>query len=793
MSEGNEDPVQNVKRKRLRGACDICRKKKVRCDSAEMPGKRCTNCITFKTECTHARLNIEETPPAAESLTGREHVAKILSTSTVYIPSNDPEVSHQILVEVAQYARSLEEQLFAVQGSLPSTTSPQARPSTDGCLILVGADTAEDAFQDASLQDVLPNLISGPWKPARFFGKSSSVHFAKAAINYMHGDAAFVAGLQRPEFWTPQPWENFLGEPPKRSFPEDDLLNTLVKIYFEQINPILGILHSASFYQSLADGRHSSDPHFGAVVLVVCSMASRYSDDPRVFLPGSDLERSSGWKWFRQIQPLRTSLSTRPSLPQLQLICLSVLYMSGSSFPEESWIMAGLGIRFAQGAGAHLRSGYKHMKPLDAELYKRVFWILLVTDTIASSFKGRPSMTRISDLDLDLPVDCEDEYWGIPAALQPPGNASISAWLAPFLKLMIILNHIQEAIYPANGRMCSQNVIMELDSELNNWVDSVPEHLRWDPRQENQILLDQSTALYAVYYHAQILLHRSFIPAPGTQSVSDTGFPSLAICANAARSCGHILDVQARRGRGVLHHPHVITALFDSAVVLLINVWALGDGKVRTPQDFNRATADAQNCVRVLRFYERRWRVAGRRCDIISAMLNMGKYKAGSPSPSLKRGRDSQDISPSSEVFLEPPEGRPVAGSSRASKAHQRRSLESSMQEPSPLFSLPLHTEELGRLPIYDSFDYAFTFQSNDIPYQPQSHLNLPYGGAGPIDPQLLYGLDASLIGSTFQQGGLGTVDGEQPGSFDILSGDDWGDWNTYLTGLNLNQGNFES
>jgi hypothetical protein len=74
-----------------------------------------------------------------------------------------------------------------------------------------------------------------------------------------------------------------------------------------------------------------------------------------------------------------------------------------------------------------------------------------------------------------------------------------------------------------------------------------------------------------ILFAAQILMHRPFIPAPGKESVKVGGyslhpglacsssikmnFPSLAICANAARSCGHVLDVQARRGRGLLHYP----------------------------------------------------------------------------------------------------------------------------------------------------------------------------------------------------------------------------------------------
>jgi hypothetical protein len=45
--------VTSGKRRRLHGACDACRRKKIKCDSAKMPRNTCTNCISSKVECTH--------------------------------------------------------------------------------------------------------------------------------------------------------------------------------------------------------------------------------------------------------------------------------------------------------------------------------------------------------------------------------------------------------------------------------------------------------------------------------------------------------------------------------------------------------------------------------------------------------------------------------------------------------------------------------------------------------------------------------------------------------------------
>ncbi|KAJ6541629.1 fungal-specific transcription factor domain-containing protein [Mycena capillaripes] len=803
MNEVNEDSarsVQNAKRRRLQNSCDKCKRKKIRCDSAEMPGNRCTNCINSHSECTHTPKAVEttpSTPPVQNLRTAQELVATILSTSTVYVPSDDASTCHQILVEVAQYARILEEKLAALQPQtfVPITTSnlnsksssPKALSEENSRVV----EDVEDVEENPPVKDPLMALIPSNNQSGRFYGQSSSVEFIKSTMKHIHGSTSYVVGIQRPEFWTIQPWEKLVIEPPHQVFPENDLMKNLIKIYFEQINPIMGILHFPSFHRSFLDGLHFREPEFGAVVLAVCAMASRHSDDRRVFLEGTNSEHSCGWKWFRQVRPLRASFSPEPSLCQLQLICLSSIYLSGTSTPEECWILAGLGIRFAQGAGAHHRNGYRKMDALTAELYKRVFWVLVVCDVIMSSFKGRPSITQPADFDLDLPLGCDDEYWEMPDAVQPRGKPSAGAFLPVYLQLMQIFGRIQGAVYPVKGQVCPETVIVELDSALNEWVDIIPEHLRWDPNQENQIFLDQSAALYSTYYHAQILIHRPFIPAPGKQdSLSSTHFPSLAICANAARSCGHVLDVQARRGRGLLSNSSVMTALFDCAVVLLVNVWAIfGGRKSRTPEDFTRATADAQNCVRVLRLYERRWRVAGRKCDIISAMLNLGKHTSNAHS--LKHPREVEDgPAPSNDPELDLPATTIIDPSK--SVAEQIQALERSIQETDHLFSLPLHTEELGRLPVYDSFDYEFTFKSSDIQYPP---LESQYDMSDLVDQQPLHGIDPALD-SIFASPPVEMPSSEDiqlpPISFDIPSGYGWRDWSAYLANVDgLNHEDF--
>ncbi|EEB99602.1 hypothetical protein MPER_00689, partial [Moniliophthora perniciosa FA553] len=55
MVNGNAEAGPSKKR-RLPGACDTCKKRKIRCDSGEKPNGQCTNCVNAGIECTHVEL-----------------------------------------------------------------------------------------------------------------------------------------------------------------------------------------------------------------------------------------------------------------------------------------------------------------------------------------------------------------------------------------------------------------------------------------------------------------------------------------------------------------------------------------------------------------------------------------------------------------------------------------------------------------------------------------------------------------------------------------------------------------
>lgn len=150
---------------------------------------------------------------------------------------------------------------------------------------------------------------------------------------------------------------------------------------------------------------------------------------------------------------------------------------------------------------------------------------------------------------------------------------------------------------------------------LNKWITTVPVHrmcnvgltyepcltfktVRWDPTTPSNYsdYSQQSAILYATYYYIQILVHRPFIPRPGKPA--PLSYPSLAICTNAARSCGQVLEAY-RRDCDIGSAPFLMFYAFTSGLVSLLNIW--GMHKQGAEGDSELPMQDVHRCVRYLK------------------------------------------------------------------------------------------------------------------------------------------------------------------------------------------------
>lgn len=283
-------------------------------------------------------------------------------------------------------------------------------------------DPAAPLYDPHDCDFVRPNRIKNEylhWAEDRFFGKSSQAILVQKAIDLKHQHTGQKAVAQAildercPEFWIAQPvhnhnvlcihtyhvhqWEEVLSWVKVLSYtsPDDNLLHTLIDIYFDEVNVFLPLLHWPTFKKYVTAVQHLENSGFRQVLLLVCAVGSRYSEDPHVLLDNVSSYHLAGWKWFDQVQIVKTSFWILPMLYDLQCywvsVCglyiqhmyvynwvqLAVQYVQGCSASQQCWTMIGISIQIMKDVGAHQRKYKTGNMTVEDEMWKHAFWYVL--------------------------------------------------------------------------------------------------------------------------------------------------------------------------------------------------------------------------------------------------------------------------------------------------------------------------------------------------------------------------------------------------------------------------------
>ncbi|KAJ7627737.1 fungal-specific transcription factor domain-containing protein [Mycena polygramma] len=655
MSFDEEDHAQEFQRepqKRQR-ACDVCRRKKTRCDGSQIPGEKCTTCSEGKYECTYLLVAPKRPPPQRRYV---ESLEKRLAESEALVrqlrgelaalrayncslkkstePGNDNSGSDP-LSSMGPNERTAAS-LFLMRTALQKVFEPQPPPYEDDVVHL-------------DLVRRLQKLEVAPLADNRFIGKSSGAVLLDVAMDLKehvkreereeglrHGrtnDSAhdhsppFSWPSRRLHFWTWKPLEKDTRCTPKYR-------TCICRFFIGQ--PSSGILLMGSIHAMTASRRPSY-------------LCARWAVDPNI----TGLDLTCGREWFDQVAPVGNHFFGQASLYDLQYYSLAAQFLDGCSAPQARWNLVGLGLRAAQDIGCHRRTARIEVPTVERELYKRVFWVLVFQDRVLSSTMGRTCAVQYDDFDIDLPIECDDEYWEHPTHpfQQPTGVPS----RVTFFNTLIRLHHIWavslKTLYGLDkSRMpfmqdegWEDRAVVELDSALNNWRDHVPEHLRWDPTRADPVFFDQSVALHCGYFHLQTLIHRPFIPM--IRKAAPTALPSLAICTNAARAIANMVDIRkSRKGNLADTHPlRTQETVFTAGLIMSLNV--LSGKRTGLVSDTHGETATVHKCMEVLRFYENRWQSAGLFWDILAELASVGHL----PPPNIHPPA-TEDTQPGSQI-----------------------------------------------------------------------------------------------------------------------------------------------
>ncbi|KAF8178105.1 fungal-specific transcription factor domain-containing protein [Mycena galopus ATCC 62051] len=619
----SEEDTETVKQKRVQRACDMCRRKK------RDGGERCDHCIKHDFVCTYIEPSTATTRPANQGSENSQNLSRS------YVQALEARVkAAEALLEKAKAEKSPGVQL--ISNAIHRLNSPFPMPHSDD---LTFADI-DESFRALSIDHTAAQ---------GFQGKSSAAMLVKSAVdlrnNSKKNKSAQDSTASIPS--TIKARETPSLPPPNYAFPEDDLLASLISLYFENVNTFLPLLHRPTFEAAVSQHLHLDNSGFAQTLLLVCAVGARYSQDPRVSIQETSSVETAGWKYYDQVKLSGHLVRTHPTLYDLQayfaadlltFLCsqLAAEFLDCTSSPRTCWTLVGFGMRLGQDIGSH-RFKIRSSMTFEQELEKRASWVLFLFDAQISTALGRCIALQSHDFDIEMPIICDDEYWATspvnstPMFRQPAGKPSKIAYFNCMLALNRILSFSCKILYSTNRSKTliglgddnwEEQVVIELDSALNKWFETIPTHLRWDPDNliQSDIFFDQSAVLYCTYYHTRIIIHRPFIPAMRRASNS-THLPSLAICNTAARACSHVAEVQQqRRPNNPLWFSQ--TPLFTAGIVLLLNIWGgSGNGTGKAHVAAEKDLADVHRCMAVLNAQRQQWPSAGALLDTLQQLV----------------------------------------------------------------------------------------------------------------------------------------------------------------------------
>jgi hypothetical protein len=202
--------------------------------------------------------------------------------------------------------------------------------------------------------------------------------------------------------------------------PTDDILCTLIDLFFQHIQPTCPILHRQTLLDAFFQ-RRPADVGKSNVILMhaIVAAALRFSSDPRL---------SESWKThFREVAKQKVIFYAleKPCVESLRAIVIIVLDVVGSTNGPSGWGLLALTTRMALHLGLAREPAKEATAPqistmgvqalpdsidwIEEEGRRRLFWVIYVLDVITSLGTSLDLTLDESEVERQLP--CRDSLW----------------------------------------------------------------------------------------------------------------------------------------------------------------------------------------------------------------------------------------------------------------------------------------------------------------------------------------------------------------------------------------------
>ncbi|KYK61473.1 binuclear Zn cluster-containing protein [Drechmeria coniospora] len=583
MEDSNE-----AKRRRIARACDMCRKKKIKCDG-KLPA--CTHCINYKTDCVFTQVEKKRSPPKGakyieglENRLGRmEHLLKL--SGLLSEDDNGATDLGELEKRLSEKSRHVSAATSAVPTSpslapsaqeAPSTLTPQSvlpspRPvkesshKEDKRTSMSPADDSQGDEEVESLSEMMCSLVTNQCGETRYIGSSSGFSiFSPRGIQWVNektGDDSFARMISEVSVddhkwnnWKPEVFRDLFQRPVFRPLPPRDEALSLLKDYFENFNCMFPLFHQPTFMH-LVERQYSEDPYQGSGWWASLNCALAIAHRLRVMsnlVPQEEDEKA--WAFLKNAMGVFSELTMRNTdLLSVQALLGMALFMQGTPNPQPTSLLIAAAIRLANSIGLHRRGTGFNLNPIEIEQRKRVFWIAYMLDKDLSLRSGRPAAQDDDDMNVELPdANPPDNIGNIPLA---DGKGKMNLFRV-MCECTVIEGNVYRRLYSIKASKQTPgeilNTIGELDQELEEWKENIPIDFRpeYEIKASHTPLILHVVMLHFTYYNCLTTIHRMSIhhgfwtsrladyaiKGLNTRPLNPRVFSSAALCTAAARA-----------------------------------------------------------------------------------------------------------------------------------------------------------------------------------------------------------------------------------------------------------------
>ncbi|KAI9447753.1 fungal-specific transcription factor domain-containing protein [Lactarius indigo] len=473
-SQANEPSKPRLKRNRIILSCQPCHKRKQQCDRGH-PCSRCVNrgcpdACTYEEPKELKKRKWTETAPVQDESVTVPHLGRPSDPDSTNNSESNTVAGLDVLLQLLQSTNASNVTHIPQSGDLELSRSQANENAVQAAATALNQLSQQEAPDTQNPIAAMLQSVRSPLRPIYFMRNESFQQFR-----------GYATPMQLSEL--------------QRHFPNQKITTFLLSYYFDKSSShwLLPVVHRPYFetyYRTFSSGPLPPPIEFIALLAITCATALQ-------FLPETDEDAVlfADYPSGRQVLERRLVEFSRcvlftcteyplSSLERIQALTLFSIYQWNEANTGECWYIATLAIRMAQTLSLN-RDGTStwRMRPEDAEIRRRLWWILFTIDRCHCMEYRRPYIISEQHTDVAFPMNLDQvdvvdapDLTGKP--VEEPTDSLFHIYQSKFQKLS---GHIWDQCFCVT--LPTYRVVLDLEEQLRRFELEIPTSLRFQTAQ----------------------------------------------------------------------------------------------------------------------------------------------------------------------------------------------------------------------------------------------------------------------------------------------------------------------